>query len=142
MNFASVLEKRYKHSRFAHFYTNSFALIRESFALIRESFALFRESFAFIRESYAFLRESFALIREKYNFFSTKMSPIGFRTNMVSRCQLKKVMGRTWKHVKKLFKFDLAVKFQGRILIMNVRDTWWYTHLPNLGSQCQTKKGM
>ena len=46
MNFASVLEKRYEHSRFAPFYTNSFALIRESFALIRESFALIRESFA------------------------------------------------------------------------------------------------
>ena len=66
MNFASVLEKRYENSHFEHLYTNSFALIREGFALIRESFA--------------FIRESYALIREKYNFFSTKMSPICFRT--------------------------------------------------------------
>ena len=62
MNFASVLEKRYENSCFAHFYTNSFALIRESYAFIRESDALIRESFALFRESYA-------LIREKY-FFS------------------------------------------------------------------------
>ena len=41
MNFASVLEKRYENSRFAHFYTNSFALIRESFALIREKYYFF-----------------------------------------------------------------------------------------------------
>ena len=54
MNFASVLEKKYENSGFAHFYTNSFALIRESFALFRES--------------YAFIRASYALIREKYNF--------------------------------------------------------------------------
>ena len=89
MNFASVLEKRYEHSRFAHFYTNSFALIRESFALIRESYAFIRESFAFIRESFALFRESFALfresfalfrksfalIREKYNFFLYENEP-------------------------------------------------------------------
>ena len=82
MNFASVLEKRYEHSRFAHFYTNSFALIRESFALfresfalIRESFALFRESYAFIRESFALIRESYALIREKYFFFLYENEP-------------------------------------------------------------------
>ena len=68
MNFASVLEKRYEHSRFAHFYTNSFALIRESFAL-------FRESYAFIRESFALIRESYALIREKYNFFLYENEP-------------------------------------------------------------------
>ena len=68
MNFASVLEKRYEHSRFAHFYTNNFALIRESFALIREIFALFRESFALFRVSYA-------LIREKYNFFLYENEP-------------------------------------------------------------------
>ena len=68
MNFASVLEKRYEHSRFAYFYTNSFALIRESFALFRESYALFRESFALIRESYA-------LIREKYNLFLYENEP-------------------------------------------------------------------
>ena len=68
MNFASVLEKRYEHSRFAHFYTNSFALIRESFAL-------FCERFAFIRESYAFIREIFALIREKYIFFLYENEP-------------------------------------------------------------------
>ena len=85
-NFASVLEKRYENSRFAHFYTNSFTLIRESFALIRESsafiresFALFRESYALIRKSYALIRKSYALIREKI-FFSTKMSPKGFRS--------------------------------------------------------------
>ena len=61
MNFPSVLEKKYEHSRFAHFYTNSFGLIRESYAL-------FRESHAFIRESYAF-------IREKYNFFLYENEP-------------------------------------------------------------------
>ena len=61
-------EKIWKYSRFAHFYTNSFALIRESFALFRESFALFCESYAFIRESYA-------LIREKYNFFLYENEP-------------------------------------------------------------------
>ena len=66
MNFASVLEKRYENSRFAHFYTNSFALIRESNAIIRESFMLIRESYAFIRESVALIRENNALIREKY----------------------------------------------------------------------------
>ena len=75
MNFASVLEKRYENSRFVHFYTKSFALLRESFALIRESFALIRESFALFRESYAFIRESFALIREKYNFFLYENEP-------------------------------------------------------------------
>ena len=75
MNFASVLEKRYEHSRFANFYTNSFALIRESFAFFRESFALFRKSYAFIRESYALIRESYALIREKYNFFLYENEP-------------------------------------------------------------------
>ena len=68
MNFASVLEKRYEHSRFAHFYTNSFALIRESFAL-------FRESDAFIRESLALIRESYALIRENFNFFLYENEP-------------------------------------------------------------------
>ena len=57
MNFASVLEKRYENSRFAHFYTNSFALIHESFALIRESNAFIRESFAIIRERYALIPE-------------------------------------------------------------------------------------
>ena len=72
MNFASVLEKRYEHSRFANFYTNSFAL-----DLIRESFALFRESYAFIRESFALIRESYALIREKYNFFLFENEPNG-----------------------------------------------------------------
>ena len=46
MNFATVLEKKYENSRIAHFYTNSFALIRESFAFIRESYALIRESFS------------------------------------------------------------------------------------------------
>ena len=35
MNFATVLEKKYENSRFAHFNTNSFALIRESYALIQ-----------------------------------------------------------------------------------------------------------
>ena len=75
MNFASVLENRYEQSRFAHFYTNSFALICESFALIRESFALFRESYAFIRESFALTRESYALIREKYIFFLYENEP-------------------------------------------------------------------
>ena len=43
MNFATVLEKRYENSRFEHFYTNSYALIRESFALIRENYALIRD---------------------------------------------------------------------------------------------------
>ena len=47
MNFASVLEKRYEHSRFAPFYTNSFALIREDFALFRESYALICEKYNF-----------------------------------------------------------------------------------------------
>ena len=61
MNFASVLEKRYEHFRFAHFYTNSFAL--------------FRECYAFIRESFALIRESYALIREKYNFFLNENEP-------------------------------------------------------------------
>ena len=47
MNFASVLEKRCENSRFAHFYTNSFALFRESYAIIRKSFALIRENIIF-----------------------------------------------------------------------------------------------
>ena len=68
MNFASVLEKRYEHSRFAHFYTNCFALIPGSFALIRESYA-------FIRESFALIRESYALIRENYIFFLYENEP-------------------------------------------------------------------
>ena len=82
----SVLEKRYENSRFVHFYTNNFALIREriafirksnaiireSFALIRESYALIRESFTLIRESYALFRKGFALIREKNHFFSIR----------------------------------------------------------------------
>ena len=79
MNFASVLEKRYEHSRFAHFYTNSFALIRElireSYALIRESYAFIRKSYAFIRESFTLIRESYALIREKYMFFLYENEP-------------------------------------------------------------------
>ena len=41
MNFATVLEERYENSRFAQFYTNSFALIRDSFALIREKYNFF-----------------------------------------------------------------------------------------------------
>ena len=75
-----------KNSRFAYFYTNSKAFIRERYVFIRESFTLILESYAFIRESYTFVRKSvefihktFALIREKY-FFPTKMSPMGFRT--------------------------------------------------------------
>ena len=79
MNFASILEKRCENSRFALFNTNSFALKGERFSFIREIFAFIRESYAFIRDSFALIRESFALIRKKYNFFSTKMSPIGFR---------------------------------------------------------------
>ena len=82
MNFASVLEKRYKNSRFAHFYTNSFALICEHFALNRESnvmicesFELIRESFALFRESFEFIRERYALFREKYNFFLYQNEP-------------------------------------------------------------------
>ena len=41
----------------------------------------------------------------------------------------------------KAFKFDLEVKGQHRIAIMNVRDIvlWWYTHVPNRVSQCQSK---
>ena len=71
MNFASVLEKKCENSRFAHFYTNSFALISESYAFIRESFAL-------IRESYAIIRESNAFIRAKYNFFLYENEPNRF----------------------------------------------------------------
>ena len=84
----SVLETRYENSRFVHFYTNNFALIRERIAfickrnaIIRESFALICESYALIRESFALFREGFALIRVKNHFFfSTKMSSIGFRS--------------------------------------------------------------
>ena len=47
MNFATVQEKRYENSRCAHFYANSFALIRENYTLIRESFALIREIYNF-----------------------------------------------------------------------------------------------
>ena len=43
MNLATVLEKRYENFRFAHFYTNSYALIREKFAFIRENYALIRD---------------------------------------------------------------------------------------------------
>ena len=35
----------------------------------------------------------------------------------------KNMMGRTRKHVKKLYKFYLEVKVQGPIWIINVRDT-------------------
>ena len=75
MTFATVLEKRYENIRFANFYTNSFALIRESFALIRENYAL-------IRESNALIRKSFALIREIHNFIPAKMNPMGFRNTI------------------------------------------------------------
>ena len=71
MNFATVLEKRYENSRFAHFYTSIFALIRESNVFIRKSYAFIRESYALIRESFAFIRESYALIRES---FASEMS--------------------------------------------------------------------
>ena len=61
-----------KNSRFAYFYTNSKAFIRERYVFIRESFTLILESYAFIRESYTFVGKSFefihktfALIREK-----------------------------------------------------------------------------
>ena len=85
MNFATILEKRYENSRFAHFSTNSFALIRKNFAFVRETYAFLRksyalipESFASFRESYALFREGFALIREKkYNFFPYENEPIG-----------------------------------------------------------------
>ena len=43
INFATVLEKRYENSCFAHFYTDIFALFRESFAFIRERNAFIRE---------------------------------------------------------------------------------------------------
>ena len=54
MNFATVLEKR----RFAHFFTNIFALIRESFAFNRESNGFIRKNFPFISKSNAFIRET------------------------------------------------------------------------------------
>ena len=66
--------------------------------------------------------------------------------------KLTEVTGWTWRHDKsyeldtktcqKPYKFDLEVKVQSRIWIMNVHHThisWWYTHVPNMVSQCQTK---
>ena len=52
MNFATVLEKIYEISCFAHIYTNNFAWFRESLAFIRESNAFIRENYALIRENY------------------------------------------------------------------------------------------
>ena len=73
VNFGWILPRFWrKDSCFAHFYTNSFALIRESFAFIRESYAFIREIYALIRERYALIRESFALIRESYALFREK----------------------------------------------------------------------
>ena len=57
---------------FAHFNTNSFALISESYAF-------FRESYAFIRESLALIHERFALIREKYFFSLQKCAHCAFK---------------------------------------------------------------
>ena len=82
----TVLEKRYKNSRFAYFYTNSFALFRESYALIcegyawiRESYALIRERFAFIRESILFIHESiWIIIIEHFNKTLFRMNNMGF----------------------------------------------------------------
>ena len=39
---------------------------------------------------------------------------------------MKKIYGPDTEHVENPYKFDLEVKFQGRILIMNVRDTYSY----------------
>ena len=45
------------------------------------------------------------------------------------------------KTYQKPYKFDLEVKVEGRIWIMNVHIVlWWYTHVPNMVSQGQTKK--
>ena len=71
---STVLEKSYENSRFAHFNTNSFALISESYAF-------FRESYAFIRESLALIRERFALIREKYIFSLQKCAHCAFKVD-------------------------------------------------------------
>ena len=43
---------------------------------------------------------------------------------MVSQCQIKKKLRAGHKNMS--YKFDLEVKVEGRILIMNVRDTLSY----------------
>ena len=43
------------------------------------------------------------------------------------------------KTCQRPFKFDLEVKSQCLIGIMNVRDILSYGHVPNMVSQCQTK---
>ena len=79
VNFGWVLQRfwRKENSRFAHFHTNSFALICESFAFIRESNALFRESLALFRESDALIRESYALIRGIFALIPYENEPKG-----------------------------------------------------------------
>ena len=76
MNFASVLKKRYEHSRFAHFYTNCFALIPENFAKVSRYFAKVTRLFAKVSRLFAKVTRKFA---KNIIVFSTKMSPIGFR---------------------------------------------------------------
>ena len=94
MNFASVLEKMWKFSLckllYQQFreYTRKF---RENYAWIREKHSLFHESFKFIRESFAKVSRKFSVysrklrvnLRKNKNKFSTKMSPIGFRTFVI-----------------------------------------------------------
>ena len=43
--------------------------------------------------------------------------------NMVSQCQTIKMLWAGHETCQKLYKFDLEVKVQGRIWILNVRDT-------------------
>ena len=62
---------------------------------------------------------------------------------MVGQCENKKSYGPDTKTCQKPYKFDLEVKVQGPIWIMNVRDTSSHgdnTHVPTLVSQCQTIK--
>ena len=61
---------------------------------------------------------------------------------MVSQCQTKQVMGWTQKHVKKPINLTLRSKFKvasGSWMTRHIV-SWWYTHVPNMVSQCQTKK--
>ena len=60
MNFASVLKKRYEHSRFAHFYTNCFALIPENFAKVSRYFAKVTRLFAKVSRLFAKVTRKFA----------------------------------------------------------------------------------
>ena len=67
--------------------------------------------------------------------------------NMVSQCQSKKSYGLDTKTSQKPYTFDFKVNVQGQRSRSYLDHectrhvvSWWYTPVPNIVSQCQTKK--